>query len=64
VVGTVSIGAELEINNSEVGRVTGVRGPTPAGSVDVLKGAAIKNTKIGDITGVEIMPPAAPETKT
>jgi hypothetical protein len=54
--GGVSVGAELQINNSEVGRVTGVRGPAPGGSVDVLKGAAINNTKMGDITGVESVP--------
>jgi hypothetical protein len=52
----VSVGAGLQINNSEVGRVTGVRGTTPGGSVDVLKGAAINNTKMGDITGVESVP--------
>jgi len=64
VAGNVSIGAGLQISNSEVCRVTGVRGPAPAGSVDVLKGAAITNTKIGDITGVEDAPPAAPGSKT
>lgn len=62
--GGVSVGAGLQINNSEVGRVTGVRGPAPAGGVDVLKEAAITNTKMGDITGVEIAPPAAPTPKT
>jgi len=61
--GGVSVGAGLHINNSEVGRVTGVRGLTSAGGVDVLKDAAVTNTKMGDITGVEIMPAAAPETK-
>jgi hypothetical protein len=60
----VSVGAGLQINNSEVGRVIGVRGPAPAGGVDVLKGAAVTNTKMGDITGVEIAPPAAPGPKT
>ena len=64
VAGSVSVGAGLQINNSEVGRVTGVRGPAPAGGVDVLKGAAITNTKMGDITGVEIAPPGAPAAKT
>jgi hypothetical protein len=64
VAGGVSVGAGLQINNSEVGRVTGVRGPAPAGGVDVLKGAAMTNTKMGDITGVEIAPPAAPGPKT
>jgi hypothetical protein len=52
----VSVGAGLQINNSEVGNVTGVRGPTPGGNVDVLKGATINNTKTGDITGVESVP--------
>ncbi|MEA3067956.1 MAG: hypothetical protein QOK41_1363, partial [Sphingomonadales bacterium] len=42
--------------NSEVGNVTGVRGPTPGGNVDVLKGTTINNTKTGDITGVESVP--------
>ena len=60
----VSVGAGLQVNDSEVGRVTGVRGPAPAGGVDVLKGAAITNTKMGDITGVEIVPPATPGPKT
>jgi hypothetical protein len=59
----VSVGAELNISNSEVGRVTGVRGLAPAGNVNVLKGAAITNTKMGDITGVEVAPPAAPKSK-
>lgn len=63
VTGDVSVGAGLQINNSEVGRITGVRGLTPAGGVGVLKGAAVSNTKMGDITGVEIMPAAAPESK-
>jgi hypothetical protein len=63
VAGGVSVGAGLQIANSEVGRVTGVRGSAPAGGVDVLKGAAITNTKLGDITGVEISPPAPPGEK-
>lgn len=63
VAGGVSVGAGLQINNSEVSRVTGVLGPAPAGGVDVLKDAAVTNTKMGDITGVEIVPPAAPEPK-
>jgi hypothetical protein len=62
VAGDVSVGAGLKIDNSEVGRVTGVRGSAPE-SVDVLKGAVITNSKIGDITGVESSPPAPPETK-
>jgi hypothetical protein len=53
----VSIGAGLQINNSEVGCVTGVRGQVPAGGVDILNHAAITNTKMGDITGVENAPP-------
>jgi hypothetical protein len=61
--GGVSIGAGLQISNSEVGRVTGVRGPAPAGGVDLLKGAAITNTKTGDITGVEDAPPAVSGSK-
>jgi len=60
----VSVGAGLQINNSEVGRVTGVRGSPPAGGVDVLKGAVITNTKLDDITGVEISPTAASAPKT
>lgn len=59
VAGGVSVGAGLQLTNSEVGRVTGVRGLAPAGGVDVLKGAAISGTKVGDITGVEIVPPVA-----
>jgi hypothetical protein len=62
--GGVSVGAGLQLSNSEVGRVTGVRGLASASDVDVLKGAAITNTKVGDITGVEIVPPAAPGRKT
>lgn len=60
----VSVGAGLHINDSEVGRVTGVRGPAPSGSVDVLNDASITHTKMGDITGVEIAPPPQPEPKT
>jgi len=60
----VSVGAGLNISNSEVGRVTGVRGLAPAGNVDVLKGAAITNTKMGDVTGVEVAPPTARKSKT
>lgn len=63
VIGDVSVGAGLQINNSEVGHITGVSGLIPAGGVGVLKGAAVTNTKMGDITGVEIMPAAAPEPK-
>lgn len=62
--GSVSVGAGLHISDSEVGRVTGVRGVAPAGGVDVLKGASFSNTKMGDISGVENVPPAGPESKT
>lgn len=61
--GGVSVGDGLKVDNSEVGRVTGMRGPAPAGAVSVLKDAVLTNTKIGDITGVEITPPAPPGTK-
>lgn len=61
--GGVSVGAGLQLSNSELGRVTGVRGPAPAGGVDVLKGATVSNVKMGDITGVEIAAPVPPEPK-
>jgi hypothetical protein len=51
----VSVGAGLELRDTEVGRVTGARGAVPAG-VDVLKDAKLTGGKIGDITGVEIGP--------
>jgi hypothetical protein len=53
-VGSVSVGAGLQINNSEIGRVTGVRGPASGIGVELLKGVGITNARIGDITGVEI----------
>lgn len=59
----VSVGDGLNLSNSEVGRVTGVRGLAPAGKVHVLKDATITNTKMGDITGVEVAPPAARKSK-
>jgi hypothetical protein len=62
-VGNVSVGAGLQVRDSEVGRVTGVRGAMPARGVDVLQGAALSNVKIGDITGVELAPPATPGAK-
>ena len=62
--GDVSVGAGFQLRDSEVGRVTGVRGALPhGGNVDVLHGATITKVKMGDITGVEVTPPAAPEPK-
>ena len=61
--GGVSVGAGLQLDNAELGRVTGVRGMLPAGTVGVLEGARLANVKIGDITGVDATPHAAPEPK-
>ncbi len=61
--GGVSVGAGLQLRDSEVGRVTGVRGALPARGVDVLQRATLSNVKMGDITGVELTPPAAPGPK-
>ncbi len=59
---TVSVGAGLQLRDSEAGRVIGVRGAAPAGiSVDVLRGARLRNARVGDITGVDLgAPPADP----
>lgn len=65
---SVSVGAGLQLRDSEAGRVTGVRGAVPAGtSVDVLQGARLRNARIGDITGVDLgtpPPPPPPDGKT
>ena len=61
--GAVSVGAELNLSDAEVGNVTGVRGAAPTGDVKVLQGAVITKAKMGDITGVEVSPPSQPKSK-
>ncbi|WP_418317186.1 toll/interleukin-1 receptor domain-containing protein [Piscinibacter sakaiensis] len=59
--GGVSVGAGLQMQGGEVGRVTGARGAMPAAGVDVLNNASLTDVKIGEITGVEIKPPSQRE---
>lgn len=57
----ISVGAGLELQHAEVGRVSGVRGALPGGPVEVLQGARMHNVKMGDITGVEAVPEPPPK---
>jgi hypothetical protein len=53
----VSVGAGLNINDSEIGDVAGVRGALPEGTgVEVLGDAKLTKVKMGDITGVDLGP--------
>lgn len=58
---SIRVGSGLELVESEVGNVTGVRGGAPPQAVDVLNDARIKNSKVGDITGVDLGPPGRPK---
>ena len=52
----VSVGTNLELEDSDIGNVTGVRGAQPDArtEVDVLKGARIVRAKMGDLTGIDL----------
>lgn len=59
--GVVSVGAGLQLSDSEVGHVTGVRGALPSAGVEVLRDAKLTNVKAGDIFGVVVTPSSPPE---
>lgn len=50
----VSVGTGLHVRGSEIGNVTGVRGGSAGGDVEVLRDAELTDVKIGDITGVDL----------
>ena len=54
--GGVSVGSGLKVGGSTIGNVTGVRGGTANGEVEVLRDAELTDVKMGDITGVDLGP--------
>ena len=54
----VRVGAGLQLEDAEVGTITGARGLVPDGGVDVLSNAKLAKVKIDSITGIEASSPA------
>ena len=53
----ISVGAGLNISDSKIGDVTGVRGAVPADTgVEVLRDATVTKVKMGNLTGVDLSP--------
>lgn len=49
----VSVGRRLRMRDSEAGDVTGVRGASHSGAIDVLRGATLTSTKLADVTRID-----------